>query len=190
MNPQQTALLVIDMQNDFVADGGLLEVKRIRRNISSFKSFIDFCRRKKMLIIYTRHCYHPQKNPIEATLFNVLKKEGLRKGKPGWQIFSFLAPEKNDIVINKTRYDAFFKTPLYHILKKRKIKNVIITGTMTEICCESTARAAMFHDFHIFFCNDFSYTSLPSSHKKTLRVIQSHFGKVVSSKDLKKMILS
>lgn len=190
MIPTQTALLVIDMQNDFVADGALLEVKGIRRNISSFKSFIDFCREKKILVIYTRHCYDPKKNPIEATLFNVLKKSGLRKGKKGWQISSFLEPSKDDIVIDKTRYDAFFKTPLYQILKKRKIRNLIITGTMTDICCESTARAAMFHDFHIFFCNDLTYTSLPSSHRKTLRVIESHFGKVVSLNDLKKMILS
>ncbi|MEK6867673.1 MAG: isochorismatase family cysteine hydrolase [Nanoarchaeota archaeon] len=184
LNPRETALLVIDMQNDFAEKGALLEVKGIRRNISSFKAFIDFCRKKKVLIVYTRHCYDPLKNPIEATLFRSLKKNGLRKGMYGWEIFPFLSPEKNDIILNKTRYDAFFKTSLHRILKKNGIKNVIITGTMTEVCCESTARTAMFNDYHVFFCDSFTYTSRSPVHKKTLSLIESHFGTVVTAQHL------
>ena len=66
INSKQTALLVIDMQNDFVAEGAVLEIPSTRRNLKGYKKFIEFCRKKRMTIIYTRHCYDAKKNPIEA----------------------------------------------------------------------------------------------------------------------------
>ena len=107
-------------------------------------------------MVYTRHCYIPEKNPIEAKLFPELKKTGLRKGTHGWNIHQEIAPAKDDITVDKTRYDAFFKTKLNQVLKKHTIKTIIITGTMTEVCCESTARSAMFFDYDVIFCSDFT----------------------------------
>lgn len=185
--PKQTALLVIDMQNVFVEAGAPIEVKGIQKNIADFKKFIDLCREKNILIIYTRHCYTPENNPIEAKLFPGLKKEWLKSGTHGWQIYEILHPEKSDILIDKPRYDAFFQTPLQKILKKNKIKNIIITGTMTEVCCESTARSAMYYDYNILFCSDLTYTSDPNRQAVTLEIIKSHFGSVASSKEISLM---
>lgn len=69
INPKKTALLIIDMQNDFVEEGAVLEVPATRKNLREYKTFIDFCRKKGVTVIYTRHCYDAKKNPIEARLF-------------------------------------------------------------------------------------------------------------------------
>ncbi|MBT4824311.1 cysteine hydrolase [Candidatus Woesearchaeota archaeon] len=180
----ETALFVIDMQNDFVEKDSLIEVKEIRENIPKFKKFLKDCRKKGYLIVHTRHCYDPKKNPIEAKLFSELRGGGLRRKTHGWEIYKELKPEKGEIVIDKTRYDAFFKTDLEKILKKNKIKKIIITGTMTNICCESTARGGMYRDFEIIFCSDLTFSRNKQKQEGTLVTIKSHFGKVMSSKEI------
>ncbi|MBS3128886.1 cysteine hydrolase [Candidatus Woesearchaeota archaeon] len=181
MNP---ALLIIDMQNDFVKENAIMEVPGIRNHLLKFKNFIVQCRKKGVLTIYTRHCFDPKKNAIELLLFPQLKKEGLRSGTKGWQIIDELKPEKNDIFIDKTRYDAFFKTNLKTILEKNKVDTVLITGTMTNVCCESTARTAMQHDYHVLFCSDLTFCGDQEDQKATLKIIKSSFGKVMTSQEI------
>ena len=67
----KTALLVIDMQNDFITDGATIEVKEIKNHLTHFKNFIDLCREKNVEIIYTRHIFDPLKNPIEMKLLEI-----------------------------------------------------------------------------------------------------------------------
>jgi ureidoacrylate peracid hydrolase len=181
------ALLVIDMQNDFVKEGALFEIKGIRRNIQDFRNFIDTCRDKGVLIIHTRHCYSPETNPVEAKLFPKLAEEGLRKGTEGWEIYDELKPHEDDIVLDKTRYDAFFKTNLKEILDSNNIDTVIITGTMTNVCCESTARTAMYHDYDVIFCSDMTYCSVEEIQNNTLKVMK-YFGKAMSSEEIIKIL--
>jgi ureidoacrylate peracid hydrolase len=180
------ALLVIDVQNDFVEREAILEIKAIRENIGKLKKFIDFMRMNGAYVIYTRHCFDPRKNPVEAKLFPELKSEGLRKGSRGWQIHGSVKPCMNDAVIDKSRYDAFYKTNLDAILKSKNIRTLVIAGTMTEVCCESTARSAMFRDYNVIFCSDLNFTSDSGMHKRTLSVIRSNFGEVVSSEEIMK----
>ena len=82
----KAALLVIDMQNDFVRKGSRFHVMGIDRNLDAFRSFIGDCRGLGVLIIYTRHCYDPDSNPVERRLFPKLAEGGLRKGTEGWDI--------------------------------------------------------------------------------------------------------
>jgi ureidoacrylate peracid hydrolase len=182
------ALLVIDIQNDFVERDAIIEIYSARKNINKLKSFIDFCRRKKILVIYTRHCYDPKKNPIERKLFPELQSGGLRKKTKGWDIYSLIAPQKDDIIINKSRYDAFFNTRLHSILKRKGITKFIITGTMTEVCCESTARSAMMKDYEVLFCSDLTFTASPKMQERTLEVVSRSFGSVCTSTTLKRKL--
>ncbi len=180
----KTALLIIDMQNDFVQKGSFLEVTGIRKNISAYSKFIKKMRDSGITGIYTRHCFDPLKNPVELKLFPKTKEKGLRKGTDGWQICNELEPESDDVIVDKTRYDAFFKTNLLKILKKHDIKNIIITGTMTNICCESTARTAMYLDYNVIFCSDLTFCSDKQIQKCTQKTIASNFGIVLSSKQI------
>jgi len=169
LKSRTTALMIIDMQNDFTEKGAIIEVNNIRKGFLKFKKFISFCRDKGLLIIYTRHVYSPKNNPVEALLLPELKNEGLRKNTHGFEIDNYLKPQVSDIVLNKTRYDAFFKTNLEKLLRKKGVTDIIITGTMTEVCCESTARSAMFRDFNIWFISDLNFTSNKKKHANSLK---------------------
>lgn len=182
------ALLVIDMQNDFMEEGGLLEVEGIRDKLNQFRQFIKRIRESNIPVIYTRHCYDPENNLIEAKLFPELKDQGLRKGTPGWEICEELKPKKDEIVIDKNRYDAFFKTDLHQLLQEKDIDTLIITGTMTEVCCESTARTAMFYDYNLLFCSDLTYTSDPKVQKHVQETLGTHFGKVMRADKILKIL--
>jgi len=181
---QDTALLVIDMQNDFIEPDGFLEVPGIKENAPKFKDFIAKLRKKGILIIYTRHCYDPKKNPIERKLFPEMDENGLRINTSGWQIIESLKPEKDDTIIDKPRYDAFYKTDLEEVLKSHNIKRVIISGTMTDVCCDSTARSAMIRDLEVIFCSDLNFCSDEMIQAATLKTISLNFGQVMSSQEI------
>lgn len=181
---KKTALLVIDMQNDFVEEGAIIEVKGIRKRIAKFREFIGKMREKGIIVIYTKHIFDLVNNPIEAKLFHSLADGGLRDNTKGTEIYNALKPLAEDVVIRKRRYDAFIGTELELMLKAKGIENLIITGTMTNICCESTARTAMMKDFNVMFCSDLTFTSDPVIHDNTLKNISTHFGKVMTSEEI------
>ena len=181
LNLKQTALLVIDMQNDFVVKNSFLNVPGIASNLPRFKKFIDQCRAAGLPVIYTRHVFSLKRNPVEAKLFPQMGRRGLRRGTPGWQITPVLKPVSGDLVIDKSRYDAFYKTSLEKILKTKKISNVVITGTLTNVCCESTARSAMNRDFWVWFLSDLTFTYTKKEQNNTLENIAQHFGWIGSS---------
>ncbi len=184
MNAKRAALLVIDMQNDFVERGAVFEVKGIREKLLRLKKFISECRKRGAQIVYTRHCYTPEGNPVEARLFPEYGRGALRKGTHGWKINEAVAPEKGDLIIDKTRYDAFFNTDLDAELKTRNIKTVIITGTMTEVCCASTAGGAMFRDYEVVFCSDLNFTSERNRHGMALKIIRDNYGGVMDAETI------
>jgi ureidoacrylate peracid hydrolase len=184
MEAEKTALLVVDMQNSFVEEGSPNEIEIIRGNLEKLKSFIDFCRKAGIKIIYTRHAFDKKRSPIEAKLFPAQMNEDLKKGSRGWEINRKIEPEEGDVIIDKYRYDAFFKTNLNGILKSGGIENVIITGTITQVCCESTARSAMFYDYNVIFCSDLNFSFDQDLHERTLKVIKRSFGEVLSSGEI------
>jgi len=181
---KRIALLVIDMQNDFIKKGALLEVKMIKSNLDRMNKFIQNCRDKGILIIFTNHIFSTKDNPIEAELFPEMQKGCLKKGTKGSEITDKLKQSKKDIIIRKNRYDAFIGTKLNNILQKNRIDSLIITGTMAEVCCESTARTAMMKDYHVIFVSDLTFTHKKAAHQATLKVISSHFGEVRTSKEI------
>lgn len=186
--PSTTALLVIDMQNDFVRKDGVLHVPGIDDRLSAYRMFIEECRKRGLPIIYTRHVFDAANNPIEAELFPVLLKEGLRPGTRGHAIIDELAPDPGDTVMEKTRYNAFFKTDLDAVLATKGITHVIITGTMTEICCHSTARGAMERNFRVLFPSDLNFSADPNVHMVTLGVIGMCIGTVATAEEVLNML--
>jgi len=176
------AVLVIDMQNDFV--DGAIPVKGIQGMIPALQEFLEKARQKGYMVIFTRHSYDPDKNIIEQKLFPELEMRGLRKNTPGWEIHPALQPLEGELIIDKERYDAFHNTILEEVLRQQGISSIIITGTMTEVCCESTARGAMFRDFEVLFASDLTVTSDPERHRRTLEVIDSHFGWVKTASEI------
>lgn len=185
----KTALLVIDMQNDFVLPTGAIPVKDIQKGIVRYKDFLKKCRSAGMKIIFTRHTFTPEMNPIEAELFPELREGGLREETFGHAIVEDLTPMNDEIVLNKHKYNAFYDTKLDAVLKEAGMTSVIITGTMTEVCCETTARGAMERDYVVLFVSDLTFTSDPQRQKATESVIASHVGWVVSADEVSQKLV-
>ena len=169
----RSVLMVIDMQNDFVLDGAVMQVKEAKNQLPKIKKLIDKCGELDVPVIYTIQETDPVFCPLEVAAFPHLKDSGMRKGTKGMQIVDDLAPGPNDVVIRKRRFSAFYQTDLEIILRNiRGIANpvdtIIICGTVTNICCESTARDAFFRDYKVVFGMDICSANTPESHAATL----------------------
>lgn len=106
----KTALLIIEMQNDFIREGAILEVPGIRSQIPKIRRLIETCRDLGVPIVFTRQVYRPDKKvkPLVLEMFPLLEKEGLREGTEGAEIYGEIKPEPEDIVIRKMGFSAFY----------------------------------------------------------------------------------
>ena len=169
----RSVLLVIDMQNDFVLEGAVLEVEEARKQIPRIKTLIDKCHELGVPVIYTIQETDPVFCALEVATFPPLMETGMRKGTKGYEVVDELKPEADDIIVRKRRFSAFYQTDLELILRNirgpaKPADTVIICGTMTNICCESTARDAYFRDFKVVFGTDVCSARTPESQAATL----------------------
>ena len=169
----RSVLMVIDMQNDFVLENGVMQVKEAKNQLPKIKKLIDKCRELDVPVIYTIQETDPVFCPLEVAAFPRLKDSGMRIGTNGMQIVDDLAPEPGDAVIRKRRFSAFYQTDLEIILRNirgadKPVDAIIICGTVTNICCESTARDAFFRDYKVVFGTDICSANSPESHNATL----------------------
>ena len=132
----KTALIVVDMQNDFVRDNGSLFVPKAKDSIENIKSLINRARLEKVKIVYTQDTHYDGDKEWEIWPVHC------RKNSWGWQIIDELLPQKNEMVFQKNRYDGFYGTSLEHYLKLWEIENLVITGTVANICVANTAGSA------------------------------------------------
>jgi len=157
----KTALIVVDMQNDFVAPGAPLETPAGRTMLPNLKRAIGFCREQGIPVIYTAHAHRRDGCDMGrfADLWPPIRtRTGLVDGEPGIEIYPEIAPQADEIVIKKHRYSAFYGTDLEIILRGRGVETVIITGVTTENCCHATARDALFRDYKVVFLSDATAT--------------------------------
>jgi nicotinamidase-related amidase len=136
VDPRSTALVVVDMQNDFVDPGGRLAVPGARATVPAIARLRDLARAHDMLVVYTQD-WHEEEDPEFA-----LWGPHAVAGTWGAEIVPDLAPGPRDLVIRKLRYDAFYGTPLEHELRRRRIGALIVTGTVSNICVLHTAGSA------------------------------------------------
>jgi ureidoacrylate peracid hydrolase len=177
------ALLVIDMQNDFVAEGAIMQVKEAGRQVPKIKKLIAKCRELGVPIIYTLQRTDAVFCPLEVAVLPWLKEAGMREGTWGAEIFPELAPQPDDLLVWKRRFSGFFQTDLEILLRnirggEKPVDTVIISGTVTNICCESTARDAFFRDYKIVFGSDINSAHDEEAHNATLYNM-GFFGRVL-----------
>jgi len=166
-------LIVVDMQNDFVLDGAVIEVKEAKNQVPRIKKLVGKCHELGVPVIYTVQETDPLFCLLEVAAFPQLKDSGMRKGSEGMRIIDELTPDPEDTIVRKRRFSAFYQTDLELILRNirgeiNKVDSVIICGTVTNICCESTARDAYFRDYKVVFGTDICSAHTPESHNATL----------------------
>ncbi|MDE0056777.1 MAG: cysteine hydrolase [Defluviicoccus sp.] len=157
IDPKRTAVIVVDMQNDFVSPDGALETPMGRDILPSLKRLLEHARKTGMRVIYTTHVH--RRDGSDMGLYGeiwppIASRAGLVDGEPGIEIYDEIAPAENEPVIKKHRYSGFMGTDLDMILRTERIETVAVTGVTTENCCHATARDAMFNGYKVAFISD------------------------------------
>nr|MBN2276620.1 cysteine hydrolase [candidate division Zixibacteria bacterium] len=185
-NRSRAVLIVIDMQKFFLDPtsssftcGGLPIIPNVQRLITLFRQI-------RRPIIYTRHV-HDAKG-IDAGIMKWWWDDMCIAGTPESEIHDDLAPCPGERVIIKHRYDAFYNTGLETVLRGLKIKDIIITGIMTNMCCESTARGAYYRDYRVFFPVDATGTVTEEMHTASLLNLAFGFAVITNTPNLVRQI--
>ncbi len=157
IHPTKTALIIVDMQNDFVAEGAPLRATMAAAVVPPLQRALTHARRTGMRVIFTAQAH--RRDGCDMGVFGnlwppVAERVGLVDGEPGIDIYPELQPLPHEIVLKKRRYSAFYGTELDIILRSSGIETAIITGVTTENCCHATARDALFHNYGVVFLSD------------------------------------
>jgi len=158
VDPRKTAVMVIDMQNDFIEEKGKLYVPRSEKLIKPIKSILDKAREAGATIIYTQDWHHGDDPEFEVWGEHALADSW------GAEIVEELKPKEGEFVVRKPSYDAFYGTPLEHILRYRGLENLILTGVLANICVLHTAGSAAMRGYRLIIpvdcilaLNEFDY---------------------------------
>jgi nicotinamidase-related amidase len=141
--PETAALVIVDMQNDFVDPAGALCVAAAAATVPAIARLRDFARAHGMPVVYTQD-WHSDDDPE----FAIWGRHAVG-GTWGAEIVPQLAPGTRDLVVRKLRYDAFYDTPLEHELRRRGVGTLIVTGTVSNICVLHTAGSAALRWFRV-----------------------------------------
>jgi nicotinamidase-related amidase len=201
---KKTAMIVVDMQNDFVALGAAMETPAARHIVPKLAEALRICREAGIKIIYTAHVH--RRDGCDMGLFDdlhppIANRDALVDGTPGMDIYPELAPAAGEHVIKKHRYSGFFGTDLDIILREWGVDTVIISGTTTENCCHATARDAMFRNYRVVFLSDATATydyadrgfrAMPAAevHRATLVILAASTAHVMSVEEMRARISS
>jgi nicotinamidase-related amidase len=178
----KTALLVIDMQNFFVdtRSKGLGPISPTV--LANTGRVIKAFRKANQPVIFTRHVH--REDGSDAGILGWWWPDMIVEGSKDSEIHRDIAPTPDEKVILKHRYSAFYNTDLEIMLRCQEIEDVVICGVMTNLCCESTARAAYFRDFRVFFLADATGTAYPEMHQATLLNLAYGFAYITTTDDI------
>jgi nicotinamidase-related amidase len=148
VDASRTVLLIGDMQNDFVTEGGTLVVPHAEETVPAIRKLLDLARDSGMRVVFV------QDTPNEGDPEWEIWGEHCREGSWGWQVVDGLAPNEDEVTIRKPRYDAFYGTDLEHLLRLWGVDTVIICGTVANICVHYTASSAAMRWFNVVVPRD------------------------------------
>jgi biuret amidohydrolase len=203
INPAKAAMIVVDMQNDFVAKGAPMETPAARAMVPKLDLTLKYCRKAGVRVIYTAHVHRRDGSDMGqfANLHQLIAdRSALVDGTTGIEIYPDLAPAQSEHVIKKHRYSGFYRTDLDMILREWGIDTVIISGTTTENCCHATARDAMFNNYRVVFLSDatatcdcadngFGKMAADEVHHATLAILAASTADVITSAELQSRVI-
>lgn len=186
LNVDKAALIVVDMQRFFLDPnsptftcGGLAIIPALKELIAAF-------RRARRPVIYSRHVHHP--GLIDAGIMGWWWEGMCVEGSPESLVHPEIAPLPNEKVIEKHRYSAFYNTDLETVLRVLKIEDIVVSGIMTNMCCESTARDAYYRDLRVFFLADGTGAVNEEMHLASLLNLSFGFAYVTTTDEVIKQL--
>ena len=187
-----SALLVVDIQNDYIhpegASGrGGRDVAACIEMMPRLHGLIAAAREKAVPIYFLRNWHSPN---TDSTPWKARRQASAGRGGPAGVAGTWGAdwyevePRDDDVVINKFRYDGFLGTPLEVMLRTRGVETIVVCGTATNVCVESTARSGHMRDFHLVLVGDCSAAFDETLHNATLENVRRHFGLVANAEEV------
>jgi nicotinamidase-related amidase len=190
LNPRKSALIVIDMQDEFIKPNWTqFWIPQATKIVPKINNIIHTCRQHQIPIIFTVYSQTHHYLDRPHTLWNMPSRSNIKEIdiKTLFQkatIWKELSQNKNDIIIHKSSYGAFYDTPLETILKNLKKDTIIITGTLTNYCCSMTARQAYERGFKVIFTSDATATHFPDMQEYELKILRRGFAKIMSTDEI------
>lgn len=192
LQAETSALIIVDMQNDFVRAGAPLEVPSARGTIETHRRLIAACRPLGVPVIYTKFIggprstlvwnYDPIAEPICFAWRNYKRfYPDVGKELECTDIVDEIYPGPGDYIVEKYGYDAFYNTNLEDVLRANHSEYVIVTGTVTQICVESTAKAAFHRQLKAAVVADAVSSFDDELHRGSLRSFSMFWGRVMTS---------
>jgi nicotinamidase-related amidase len=188
----RTALLIIDMQRDFLEPGGFgetlgNEVARLQAAVKPIQAVLGMARKRGMLIIHTREGHRPDLSdapPAKIARGAPSRRIGdpgpmgriLVRGEPGHDIVPDLYPRAGEPVVDKPGKGSFHATDLHQILQSRNVADLIVCGVTTEVCVHTTVREANDRGYRCLVPGDCCASYFPEFHEVGLRMIKAQGG--------------
>jgi nicotinamidase-related amidase len=192
IDPARTALLVIDMQRDFLEPGGFgaalgNDVAQLARVVAPCRALLQAARDAGIAVLHTREGHRPDLSDAPAAKLDRMP-EGMRignegpmgrilvRGEPGHDIVPALAPQPGEPVIDKPGKGAFYATDLEPMLRNRGIEALLVAGVTTEVCVHTTVREANDRGFRCLVVGDACGSYFPEFHEVALRMVAAQGG--------------
>jgi bifunctional isochorismate lyase/aryl carrier protein len=179
-SPKASALLVIDMQRYFLERESHAFLPDSELILGNVESLVAEYRAKSLPIIFTRHAVLPNE---EAGAMGRWWGDRIRNEDPMSEIVPSLKPKNAETVLRKSKYNAFAGTDLEARLERLGVKQLMITGVMTHLCCETTARDAFTRDFDVFVVIDGMASSSEDLHVSSLKTLVDGFAIPVTTEE-------
>jgi ureidoacrylate peracid hydrolase len=194
IDPARTALLVVDMQNYFLEPGQACEIPAAREIVPNINRLARQARAAGATVVWILMTQSPETMKSWSVFYDHLNTESygrnemerLSAGDHGNALWHAMEPATGDLTVPKSRFSAFIQgsSDLHDILTARGIDTVIVTGTTTNTCCQTTALDAMMLDYKVIFVSDGTATRSEEQHLATLANILNVFGDVRSTDEV------
>ncbi|MBA3947053.1 MAG: cysteine hydrolase [Herpetosiphonaceae bacterium] len=182
--PSQTAVIVVDMINEFLEEGGLMVLATGRALYGPLQRLVDSAHASGMPVIWLRD-EHPNLDDPEFRKRTV----HCLAGTWGTQIVAALHPGPADAILPKSSYNGFFRTPLHDLLQSKGITTLIITGVVTNICVRSTTHDAFFLGYNVLVPHDCVSATSEREQASSLYDIDTHYGTVSSLEQILNLLV-
>lgn len=193
-DPAHTALVVVDVQNDFCAPTGSLaalgcDVGAVQQILPRLQRLINGARGAgiPVIIVKTLHDENTDSRPWLDRVGRVPGAEHTgrtcRTGSWGAEFYR-ISPSPSDLIVTKHRFSAFVGTNLDMVLRTHGVQSLLFTGVTTETCVESSLRDGLFHEYYVSLVSDCAASYSEEAHRASTSVIAANFGTVVSSRQL------